>query len=395
MHSSKLNLVLVVLLVVAFLGFNSLFVISEGNVGIVTRFGKVVRNSEAELAVSQPGLHFKIPFIDKVRVLDARIQTLSSRADRFVTAEKKDLIIDSYVKWRISDPSTFYLTTAGGNIMQAEELLRRRINNSLRSQIGRLTIHEIVSGQEQAPRSGYSALDASLESSFDSADEQGVNVAENDATNGQSAGDAALQDLQNAMSSDELNTTAANNTDTASVNSDTVAGDEVENIIANSKREQVMQNALRDLGKNSSELGIEIVDVRIKQINLPPEVSNSIYQRMRAERDAVAKLHRSQGRREAETIKAQADREVAVMIATAEREARRIMGNGDAEATRIYASAYSQNPELFDFLRSMDAYRKSMSKGNDVLVLEPESEFFRYFNDPKGGREGVGNFNFN
>ena len=209
------------------------------------------------------------------------------------------------------------------------------------------------------------------------------------------AGDAALQDLQNAMSSDELNTTAANNTDTASVNSDTVAGDEVENIIANSKREQVMQNALRDLGKNSSELGIEIVDVRIKQINLPPEVSNSIYQRMRAERDAVAKLHRSQGRREAETIKAQADREVAVMIATAEREARRIMGNGDAEATRIYASAYSQNPELFDFLRSMDAYRKSMSKGNDVLVLEPESEFFRYFNDPKGGREGVGNFNFN
>lgn len=395
MHSSKLNLVLVVLLVVAFLGFNSLFVISEGNVGIVTRFGKVVRNSEAELAVSQPGLHFKIPFIDKVRVLDARIQTLSSRADRFVTAEKKDLIIDSYVKWRISDPSTFYLTTAGGNIMQAEELLRRRINNSLRSQIGRLTIHEIVSGQEQAPRSSYSALDASLESSFDSADEQGVNVAENDATNGQSAGDAALQDLQNAMSSDELNTTAANNTDTASVNSDTVAGDEVENIIANSKREQVMQNALRDLGKNSSELGIEIVDVRIKQINLPPEVSNSIYQRMRAERDAVAKLHRSQGRREAETIKAQADREVAVMIATAEREARRIMGNGDAEATRIYASAYSQNPELFDFLRSMDAYRKSMSKGNDVLVLEPESEFFRYFNDPKGGREGVGNFNFN
>ena len=395
MHSSKLNLVLVVLLVVAFLGFNSLFVISEGNVGIVTRFGKVVRNSEAELAVSQPGLHFKIPFIDKVRVLDARIQTLSSRADRFVTAEKKDLIIDSYVKWRISDPSTFYLTTAGGNIMQAEELLRRRINNSLRSQIGRLTIHEIVSGQEQAPRSSYSALDASLESSFDSADEQAVNVAENDAANGQSAGDAALQDLQNAMSSDELNTTAANNTDTASVNSDTVAGDEVENIIANSKREQVMQNALRDLGKNSSELGIEIVDVRIKQINLPPEVSNSIYQRMRAERDAVAKLHRSQGRREAETIKAQADREVAVMIATAEREARRIMGNGDAEATRIYASAYSQNPELFDFLRSMDAYRKSMSKGNDVLVLEPESEFFRYFNDPKGGREGVGNFNFN
>ena len=138
------------------------------------------------------------------------------------------------------------------------------------------------------------------------------------------------------------------------------------------------------MSSNSAELGIEIVDVRIKQINLPPEVSNSIYQRMRAERDAVAKLHRSQGRREAETIKAQADREVAVKIATAEREARLLMGEGDAEATRIYAQAYSRNPELFDFLRSMDAYRKSMAQGNDVLVLKPDSEFFRYFTDPKG-----------
>ena len=147
-----------------------------------------------------------------------------------------------------------------------------------------------------------------------------------------------------------------------------------------------MQNALRDLGKGSNELGIQIVDVRIKQINLPPEVSNSIYQRMRAERDAVAKLHRSQGRREAETIKAQADREVAVKIATAEREARRLMGEGDAEATRIYADAYGQNAELFDFLRSMDAYKKSMSKGNDVLVLKPDSEFFRYFTDPSNAK---------
>lgn len=411
MRSSTLNLLLATLLVVVFLGFNSLFVISEGNVGIVTRFGKVVRDSEAELAVSQPGLHFKIPFIDKVRVLDARIQTLSARADRFVTAEKKDLIIDSYVKWRISDPSTFYLTTAGGNIMQAEELLRRRINNSLRSQIGRLTIHEIVSGQEKAPSSSSSILNrdnaAELESSFDSV----------------SAGDVAMADLKSAIS----DTTLRTNDDTVNVNSDsastdttvanadaatstatagadsadaavvdtTVTDDEVERLISNSKREQVMQNALRDLGRSSVELGIEIVDVRIKQINLPPEVSNSIYQRMRAERGAVAKLHRSQGSREAETIKAQADREVVVKIATAEREARRLMGEGDAEATRIYADAYSQNPELFDFLRSMDAYRKSMASGNDVMVLEPDSEFFRYFNDPKGGNTSERNFNFN
>lgn len=359
MRSTSFNLLLTGLLLVLFVGFNSLFVISEGNVGIVTRFGKVLRNSDSELAVSTPGLHFKIPFIDKVRVLDARIQTLSARADRFVTAEKKDLIIDSYVKWRISDPSTFYLTTAGGNIMQAEELLRRRINNSLRSQIGRLTIHEIVSGQEKA---GY----GESESSFDAV--------------------PTRESLGSTVTKSPSNTTLVGADDTINVSSDKIADaqEEVENLISSSKRDQVMQNALRDLGKSSVELGIQIVDVRIKQINLPPEVSNSIYQRMRAERDAVAKLHRSQGRREAETIKAQADREVAVKIATAEREARRLMGAGDAEATRIYANTYQQNPELFDFLRSMDAYRKSMADGKDVLVLKPDSEFFRFFGDPKG-----------
>lgn len=318
MRSSTLNVILASVLIAVFVLFNSLFVIVEGNVGIVTRFGKVLRTSDSELNISQPGLHFKIPFIDKVRVLDAKIQTLSSRADRFVTAEKKDLIIDSYVKWKISDPATYYLTTAGGNKTQAEELLRRRITNSLRSQIGRLTIHEIVSGQGSHPENN----------AFDSNQEPSV--------------------------------------------------------IGASKRDEVMQNALKDIGTSANELGIMIVDVRIKQINLPPEVSNSIYQRMRAERDAVAKLHRSQGRQEAESIRAKADREVVVKVAQAEREARMLKGEGDAEATAIYAKAYSQNPELFDFLRSMDAYKNSMQKGNDVMVINPNNEFFRYFNDPKG-----------
>ncbi|MBQ3883497.1 MAG: protease modulator HflC, partial [Succinivibrio sp.] len=146
------------------------------------------------------------------------------------------------------------------------------------------------------------------------------------------------------------------------------------------------QNALKDIGASAKALGIKIVDVRIKQINLPPEVSNSIYQRMRAERDAVAKLHRSQGRKEAEAIKAHADREVVVKIAEAERQARTLRGEGDAEATRIYAQAYKQNPQLFEFLRSMDAYKKSMASGKDVLVLKPDSEFFKYFNDANGAK---------
>lgn len=317
--STSLNLLMVAVLAVLFLLFNSLFVIREGNVGIVTRFGRVTRAADASLNIAQPGLHFKIPFIDKIRVLDVRIQTLSANADRFVTTEKKDLIIDSYVKWKIRDPATYFLTTAGGNKMQAEELLRRRITNSLRSQIGKLTIHEIVTGQS----------------------------AERGRSDGEEDGESS--------------------------------------IITQSKRDEIMQTSLRDIGTSAVELGIEIVDVRIKQINLPPEVSNSIYQRMRAERDAVAKLHRSQGRMEAEAIRASADREVIIKIAEAERNGRTLRGEGDAEATRIYADAYSQHPDLFNFLRSMDAYRQARSStGGDIMVLNPDNEFFRYFNDSKG-----------
>ena len=254
------------------------------------------------------------------------------------------MIIDSYVKWQILYAATYYLTTAGGNKLQAEELLRRRINNSLRSQIGRLTIHEIVSGQNNGQ-------DAALE---------------------ESDFDTVVDNAQNETTTDNTTDTAANSQETTP-----------EATVSQSKRDEVMQNALKDIGTSAKALGIKIVDVRIKQINLPPEVSNSIYQRMRAERDAVAKLHRSQGRKDAEAIKAHADREVVVKIAEAERQARSLRGEGDAEATRIYAEAYKQNPKLFEFLRSMDAYKNSM-KGKDTLVLQPDSEFFKFFNDANG-----------
>lgn len=348
MNKGLLNLLLVVVVVLGFIGFNSLYVVNEGSKGIVTRFGKVLRNSDGKLNIVDPGLHIKAPFIDHVKDLDVRIQTISSSADRFVTSEKKDVIIDSYVKWQILDAATYYLTTAGGNKLQAEELLRRRINNSLRSQIGRLTIHEIVSGQNNGQ-------DAALEESdFDT-------VVDNNQANATEVSQDNSQD---------------NNAQTAQVNTP-------EATVSQSKRDEVMQNALKDIGASAKALGIKIVDVRIKQINLPPEVSNSIYQRMRAERDAVAKLHRSQGRKEAEAIKAHADREVVVKIAEAERQARSLRGEGDAEATRIYAEAYKQNPKLFEFLRSMDAYKNSM-KGKDTLVLQPDSEFFKFFNDANG-----------
>ncbi|WP_107851276.1 protease modulator HflC [Oceanimonas marisflavi] len=291
------RLLLVVLALLVILLFSSVFVVAEGERGIVLQFGKVKREQDSELpVVYQPGLHFKVPMIDQVRKLDARIQTLDDQVDRFVTSEKKDLIIDSYVKWRIDNFAAYYLATGGGNRLQAESLLRRRINNSLRSEIGSRTIRDIVSGE----------------------------------------------------------------------------------------RGDVMESALKGLLESSSELGIKVLDVRIKQINLPTEVSNSIYQRMRAERTAVAREHRSEGREQAEIIKAEADRRVTIMIADAQRNSRTLRGEGDAEAAKIYAEAYAADPEFFTFIRSLEAYRKSFEQGGDMMILKPDGDFFRYLKDPAG-----------
>ena len=283
---------------VLILVYSTIFTVREGEVGIVFQFGKVVRDSSADAKgdkqppkIYMPGVHFKLPIIETVKKLDVRIQTLDSQADRFVTSEKKDLIIDSYVKWKIDDPAKFFLTTNGGDYMMASDLLKNKINNGLRSEIGSRTIKEIVSGE----------------------------------------------------------------------------------------RSEVMQNALLS-SASSAELGIKVIDVRIKQINLPVEVSNSIYQRMRAERNAVAKEHRAQGVKQAEFIRAEVDREVAIMIATAEKNAKETKGNGDAQAVKIYADAYKLDQNLFTFLKSMNAYKASMTNGSkNVIVVKPESEFFDNF----------------
>lgn len=272
-----------VIAVAAMVCFSSIFIVDEGQKGIVVQFGKVKRIDSGEPRLYEPGLHFKVPMIDQVRKMDARIQTLEGQADRFVTSEKKDLIIDSYVKWKIEDFSKYYLATGGGNKIQAEDLLKRKINNGLRSEIGNRTIKDIVSGE----------------------------------------------------------------------------------------RSTVMEDALMKMAR-SSELGIKVVDVRIKQINLPVEVSNSIYQRMRAERTAVAREHRSQGREQAEILRADIDRKVTVMIADADSNARQLRGEGDAEAAKIYADSYKKDPEFFSFVRSMEAYRKSFTGGNDLMVLKPD-----------------------
>ncbi|MCC4834118.1 protease modulator HflC [Shewanella sp. 1_MG-2023] len=290
---------LIILVILLGIGFSSLMVVNEGERAIVSRFGEILKddvNGEAVTRVLAPGIHFKIPAIDKVKYLDARIQTLDGAADRFVTSEKKDLMVDSYVKWRINDFETFYLSTGGGNIVTAEDLLQRKINNDLRTEFGRRTIKEIVSG----------------------------------------------------------------------------------------KRDELQNDALENAAESSQDLGIEVVDVRVKQINLPANVSSSIFQRMRAERQAVAKEHRAQGKEQSEIIRATIDADVTVKVAEAERKALTVRGEGDALSAKIYADAYNKDPEFYGFLRSLEAYKESFAGNSDVMVLEPDSDFFKYMKSIDG-----------
>ena len=290
------NFIALIIVALGLLVFGSLFVVEEGNKAIVIQFGKVQRDSETDVTrVFEPGLHLKLPFFDRVVTLDARIQTLDEAPDRFVTSEKKDLIVDLYVKWKIEDFAKYYLAT-GGIKSSAEILLQQKVNNGLRSEFGTRTIQQIVSGE----------------------------------------------------------------------------------------RSELMDEAMEQASTSSDELGIEIIDVRVKQINLPLEVRNFIFQRMRTEREAVAREHRSEGKEKAEFIKADIDAKITVMLADAERNLRKLKGEGEAQAAQIYAETYTKNAEFYSFLRSMDAYKNSFSSKQDVLVVEPDSDFFRYMKNPSG-----------
>ncbi len=286
------------LIVVIAIFLMSLFVVPEGERGIVTRFGRLIKDDSNITRIYEPGLHFKMPMFDRVNMLDARIQTMDDQSDRFVTSEKKDVIIDSYVKWRIKDFGQFYLATGGGNILTAESLLQRRVSDGLRAEIGSKTVKEIVS----------------------------------------------------------------------------------------EKREQVMATVLLDSQEGTGDLGIEVIDLRIKKINLPEEISESIYRRMRAEREAVARKLRSQGREKAEVIRAQSELEVATIIAEADKTAQITRGDADAKVAKLYADTFNKEPEFFGFIRSLRAYEKSFNSKNDILVLDPKTDFFKYMNDPKGGK---------
>jgi len=319
------KLMIPVLVVTIALLLMSVFVIQEGERGLVIRFGRVLDDNGVS-KIYEPGLHFKMPLFDRVKTLDARIQTMDGRSDRFVTSEKKDVIIDTYVKWRIEDFGRFYLTTGGGNVLTAEALLERKVTDVLRSEIGAREIKQIVSG----PRN-------------------------NDV-------------LPDSVDSEEVTTEAAK-----------------EALEIDGERDKIMANVLEGTRDSAlTDLGVEIVDFRMKKINLPDNISDSIYKRMRAERESVARKHRSQGRERAEVIRAQAELEVATVLAEADKTARVTRGEADAKAAKIYSDAYNKDSEFFGFVRSLKAYEKSFSNKSDILVLDPKSDFFQYMNNANG-----------
>lgn len=279
------RILLVVALVVAGLSM-SVFRVFEAEKVILFQLGEIKR------ADYEPGLHFMIPFYQNVAKFDARLQTIEFEPQRFLTGEKKDVIVDSFVRWRINNVVRFYLA-AGGDPRRAQILVYQKVNDGLRNEFGKRTLQEVVAGDRGAIRG----------------------------------------------------------------------------IVTGTK----------DLGE---ELGIEIVDVRLKRIDLPTEVNNSVYERMRSERARVARQNRASGEREATTIRADADRQRVVISAKAYRDSEILRGEGDAIAAAIYARAYGRNPEFYDFHRSLSAYRASFKSERDLMLLQPESEFFKYFRNP-------------
>ena len=258
----------------------------------------VFQLGEIKEVVEQPGLHFKWPLIQNVRYFDKRILTLDTPdTERFITSEKKNVLVDSFVKWRISDLKQYYISVQGDET-RAGTQLSQTVKAALQDEFSKRTVHDVISGE----------------------------------------------------------------------------------------RDKIMQVVREKVDADMKKIGMQIVDVRLKRVDLPQEVSESVYRRMEAERKSVAAELRSQGFSEAEKIRAQADREREVIVAEAYRDAQRVKGEGDAKAAAIYAKAFNENPEFFSFYRSLDAYRASFKNKSDLLVLDPNSEFFKYFRSP--GRSG-------
>lgn len=262
----------------------SAFTVDEREYAIVFRLGEIVSVKK------EPGLYFKMPLVENVRYFDKRILTLNwEEPDRFITSEKKNVLVDSFVKWKIVDPARYYVSVKGDEA-QAERRLSQTVNDGLRAEFGKRTIHDVVSGE----------------------------------------------------------------------------------------RSQIMEILRQRADKDIRQMGIQILDVRLRRVDLPKEVSESVYQRMDAERKSVANELRSQGAAAAEKIRADADKQREVIVAEAYRDAQQVKGAGDAKASEIYADAYNKNPEFYAFYRSQEAYKQSFKNKSDVMVLDQSSDFFKY-----------------
>ncbi|MEX0959756.1 MAG: protease modulator HflC [Burkholderiales bacterium] len=284
--------VLIGLVVVLVLASQTLFTVDQREHAIVFRLGEVVSIKTA------PGLYWKLPLVENVRFFDIRIRTFDSEnPERFLTAEKKNVLVDSFVKWRIVDVRQYYISVAGDEA-RARIRLSQTVNDGLRAEFGKRTIHDVVSGE----------------------------------------------------------------------------------------RDQIIELMRDRVDEDARKIGVEVLDVRLKRVDLTQEVSEAVYRRMEAERKRVANELRALGFAESESIRAEADREREVIVAEAYRDAQRIKGEGDAKAAAIYARAFRQDADFYAFYRSLNAYRDSFRDKGDLLILEPDSEFFRFMRDARGSR---------
>jgi modulator of FtsH protease HflC len=286
----QLQGLLVLLAVVLIMLSLSMFVVDQRQKAIVFRLGEIVSVKD------RPGLYFKLPLIENVRFFDAMIQTLDAKdPERFMTSEKINVLVDSFVKWRIVDVKQYYVSVSGIK-SRAETRLAQTVNNDLRAEFGnKRTVHDVVSGE----------------------------------------------------------------------------------------RDRIMEIMRKRADQDARSIGVEVLDVRIKRVELPDEVRGSVYGRMEAERKRVANERRSTGAGDAEKIRAEADRQRSVILAEAYREAQRIRGEGDAKGTAIYAEAFNQDPQFYSFYRSLDAYRASFRNKSDVMLLDPNSDFFKFLKNPQ------------
>ena len=306
-------LILLIVVVIVGGGLMSVFTVDERELAIKFRLGEIVRTDY------EPGLHFKLPLVNNVRFFDSRILTLDARPTEYLTAEKKKVVVDFFAKWRISDVEKFYRTMSGGDQRTASLRLYNIINDGLKTEFSRRTVHEVVSGELPDNKQKKVKTD-NQEKKLDA-------------------------------------------------------------------RTEIMANMTKLANSQVEKYGIKIVDVRIKRIDFPPEISKDVYRRMESERARIAAEVRAQGSEQAEKIRANADRERTVLLAESNRTALEIRGDGDGTAAEIYARTYSMDPEFYSFYRSLDAYRTAFQTSGDIMVLEPDSEFFEYFKQARPGRK--------